>query len=125
MSELSNVLFLSWGNVNEPKVVSIGPKEELGCGNVRQMPIEELLVGCINNALKVFYQGIVAFFVKGLAKFEEVKQMSQHYRGFAPAVYLGILEDVTNRQVGVIPVELPEPVGFEVHLGSFMPLYFG
>jgi len=78
VSELLDVLFLSWGNMNEPKIVSIGPKE-LGCGNVCQMPIEELLVGCIDNALKVFYQGIVAFFIKGLAKFKEIKQISQHY----------------------------------------------
>ena len=97
VSELSDVLFLSWGNVDEPKVVGIGPKKELVCGNVRQMPIEELLVGCVNNALKVFYQGVVAFFVKGLAKFEEIKQVSQHYWGFAPAVYSGVLGDVTNR----------------------------
>ncbi len=97
VSELSDVLFLSRGNVDEPKVVSIGPKKELVCGNVRQMPIEELLVGCINNTLKVFYQGIVAFFVKGLAEFEEIKQMSQHYWGLAPAVYSGVLGDVTNR----------------------------
>jgi len=73
MSELSDVLFLSQGNMNEPKVVSIGPKKELVCGNIHQMPIEELLVGCVNNALKVFYQGVVTFFVKGLAKFEEIK----------------------------------------------------
>ncbi len=124
MSELSDVLFLSRGNVNEPKIVGIGPKEELGCRNVRQMPIEELLVGCVNNALKVFYQGIVAFFVKGLAEFEEKKQMSQHYWRFAPAVYSGILGDVTNRQVRVILVELPEPVGFEVRLGVLTLLFF-
>ena len=54
VSELSDVLFLSQRNVNEPKIVSIGPKEELGCRNIHQMPIEELLIGCINNALKVF-----------------------------------------------------------------------
>ncbi len=124
MSELSDVLFLSQGNVNEPKIVSIGPKEELGCGNVRQMPIEELLVGCINNAMKVFYQGVVAFFIKGLAEFEEKKQMSQQYWRFAPAVYSGILGDVTNHQVGVILVELPEPVGFKVRLGVLTPLFF-
>jgi len=124
VSELSDVLFLSQGNVNEPKVVGIGPKEELVCGNVCQMPIEELLVGRVNNALKVFYQGVVAFFVKGLAEFEEIKQMSQHYWGFAPAVYLGILGDVTNRRVGVIPVELPESVGFEVCSGVLTPLFF-
>src|SRR6266702_1490311 len=124
VSELSDVLFLSQGNVNEPKVVGIGPKEELVCGNVCQMPIEELLVGRVNNALKVFYQGVVAFFVKGLAEFEEIKQMSQHYWGFAPAVYSGILGDVTNRQVGVIPVELPESVGFEVRLGVLTLLFF-
>ena len=124
MLELSDVLFLSQGNMNEPKIVSIGPKEELGCGNVHQMPIEKLLVGRINNTLKVFYQGIVAFFVKGLAEFEEIKQMSQHYWGFAPAVYLDVLGDVTNRQVGVILVELPESVGFEVRLGVLAPLFF-
>jgi len=124
MSELSDVLFLSQGNMNEPKVVSIGPKEELGCRNVRQMPIEELLVGHVNNALKVFYQGIVAFFVKGLAKFEEIKQMSQHYWGLAPTVYSGILRDVMNCQVRIIPVELLESVGFKVHLGVLTPLFF-
>ncbi len=91
MLELSDVLFLSQGNMNEPKIVSIGPKEELGCGNVHQMPIEKLLVGRINNTLKVFYQGIVAFLVKGLAEFKEIKQMSQHYWGLTPAVYSGIL----------------------------------
>ncbi len=74
--------------------------------------------------MKVFYQGVVAFFVKGLAKFEEIKQMSQHYWGFAPAVYSGILGDVTNCQVRIIPVELPEPVGFEVRLGALAPLFF-
>jgi len=99
VSELSDVLFLSWGNVDEPKVVGIGPKQE-------------------------FYQGVVAFFIKGLAEFEEIKQISQHYWGFAPAVYLGILGDVTNRQVGVILVELPESVGFEVHSGVLTPLFF-
>jgi len=124
VSELLGVLFLSWGNVDEPKVVSIGPKKELVCGNVCQMPIEELLVGRVNNALKVFYQGVVAFFVKGLAKFEEIKQMSQHYWGFAPAVYSDVLGDVTNCQVRIIPVELPESVGFEVCLGTLAPLFF-
>ncbi len=124
MSELSDVLFLSWGNVDEPKVVGIGPKKKLVCRNVRQMPIEELLIGCVNNALKVFYQGVVAFFVKGLAEFEEIKQMSQHYWGLAPAVYSGILGDVTNCQVRIILVELPESVGFKVHLGALVPLFF-
>jgi len=124
VSELSDVLFLSWGNVDEPKVVSIGPKKELVCGNVRQMPIEELLIGCVNNALKVFYQGVVAFFVKGLAEFKEIEQMSQHYWGFAPAVYSDVLGDVTNRQVRIIPVELPESVGFKVRSGALAPLFF-
>jgi len=124
VSELLNVLFLSWGNVNEPKIVGIGPKEELSCRNVCQVPIEELFVGCVNNALKVFYQGIVAFFVKGLTKFKEIKQMSQHYWGLAPTVYSGILGDVTNHQVGIIPVELPESVGFEVHSGILTLLFF-
>jgi len=122
--ELSDVLFLSRGNVNEPKVVGIGPKEKLICRNVCQMPIEELFIGCVNNALKVFYQGIVAFFVKGLTKFEEVEKMSQHYWGFAPAVYSSVLGDVTNCRVRVIPVELPESVGFEVRLGVLAPLFF-
>jgi len=110
--------------VNEPKVVGIGPKEELVCRNICQMPIEELLICRINNALKVFYQGVVAFFVKALAKLEEIKQMSQHYWGLTPAVYLGILGDVTNHQVGVILVELPESVGFEVRSGILTPLFF-
>ncbi len=124
MSELSDVLFLSWGNVNEPKVVGIGPKVELGCGTIHQVPIEELLIGCINNALEVFYQSIVAFFVKGLAEFEEIKQMSKHYWRLTPAVYLGILREVLGSQVRVVLVELSESVGFKVHLGLFMPLYF-
>ncbi len=124
VSELSGVLFLSRGNVDEPKVVGIGPKKELVCGNVCQMPIEELLVGCVNNALKVFYQGVVAFFVKGLTEFEEIKQMSQHYWGFAPAVYSGVLGDVMNRRVRIIPVKLPESVGFEVRSGALAPLFF-
>jgi len=124
VSELSEVLFLSRGNVDEPKVVGIGPKKELVCGNVHQMPIDELLVGRVNNALKVFYQGVVAFFIKGLAEFEEIKQMSQHYWGLTPAVYSGVLGDVTNRRGRVVPVELPESVGFEVCLGILTPLFF-
>jgi len=124
ISELLDVLFLPRRNMDEPKVVGIGPKKELICRNVCQMPIEELLIGHVNNALKVFYQGVVAFFVKGLAKFEEIKQVSQHYWGFAPAVYLDILRDVTNRRVRIIPVKLLEPVGFEVRLGALVPLFF-
>jgi len=89
VSELSDVLFLSRGNVDEPKVVGIGPKKELVCGNVRQMPIEELLVGCVNNALKVFYQGVVAFFVKGLAEFEEIKTDESALLGVHTSSLLG------------------------------------
>jgi len=50
--------------------------------------------------------------------------MSQHYWRLTPAVYSGILGKVSGSRVRIIPTELSESVGFEVHSGVLTLLFF-
>ena len=70
--ELSDDVVATRGNVIEPKIVALCPKEELVGGDVGKVPKQELVVTGVDHSRKVVYKVVERLVTYELSKLEEV-----------------------------------------------------